>query len=148
AIANDPNVLEAYLGRHGARRMQPVSIGSAPVERQPLLTLSGVNAGYHASRILHDVSIEVREGEVVALLGRNGVGNTTPLWTIMGLLKPTGGTITSNGHNITSLSPDRINKQGIAIVPEGRRIFPNLTVAENLVLAQREGGWPLEDIYQ
>jgi ABC-type branched-subunit amino acid transport system ATPase component/ABC-type branched-subunit amino acid transport system permease subunit len=148
AIANDPNVLEAYLGRHGARRMQPVSIGSAPVERQPLLTLCGVNAGYHASRILHDVNIEVREGEVVALLGRNGVGKTTTLLTIMGLLKPTGGTITFNGHNITSLSPDRINRQGIAIVPEGRRIFPNLTVAENLVLAQREGGWPLEDIYQ
>jgi ABC-type branched-subunit amino acid transport system ATPase component len=66
----------------------------------------------------------------------------------MGLLKPTKGTITFDGHNVTSLSPDRINRYGIAIVPEGRRIFPNLTVTENLALAQREGGWALEDIYQ
>jgi ABC-type branched-subunit amino acid transport system ATPase component/ABC-type branched-subunit amino acid transport system permease subunit len=148
AIANDPNVLEAYLGRHGARRIQPVSTGAAPVQRQPLLMLSGVDAGYRASRILHDVDLEVREGEVVALLGRNGVGKTTTLLTIMGLLKPTKGTITFDGHNITSLSPDRINRQGVAIVPEGRRIFPNLTVAENLALAQREGGWPVDDIFQ
>ncbi|HVX77740.1 MAG TPA: ABC transporter ATP-binding protein, partial [Bradyrhizobium sp.] len=101
-----------------------------------------------ASQILHDVNLEVREGEVVALLGRNGVGKTTTLQTIMGLLKPTKGTITFAGHNITSLPPDRINKQGIAIVPEGRRIFPNLTVVENLTLAQRDGGWPLEEIYR
>jgi branched-chain amino acid transport system ATP-binding protein len=148
AIANDPNVLEAYLGRHGTRRIHPASTGGASVERRPLLTLSGVDAGYNASRVLHDIDLEVREGEVVALLGRNGVGKTTTLQTIMGLLKPTKGTITFDGHNVTSLSPDRINRHGIAIVPEGRRIFPNLTVAENLALAQREGGWPLEDIYQ
>ena len=147
-IANDPKVLEAYLGRHGTRRVQPVSAGGAPVERPPLLTLSGVDAGYNASRILHGIDLEVREGEVVALLGRNGVGKTTTLQTIMGLLKPTRGTIEFDGRDITSLSPDRINRRGIAIVPEGRRIFPNLTVAENLALAQREGGWPLEDIYQ
>ncbi|MEO6781997.1 MAG: ATP-binding cassette domain-containing protein [Bradyrhizobium sp.] len=148
AIANDPKVLEAYLGRHGTKRIQPVSTGGAPIERPPLLTLSGVDAGYNASRILHDIDLEVCEGEVVALLGRNGVGKTTTLQTIMGLLKPTKGTITFDGRNVTSLSPDRINRHGIAIVPEGRRIFPNLTVAENLALAQREGGWPLEDIYQ
>jgi ABC-type branched-subunit amino acid transport system ATPase component/ABC-type branched-subunit amino acid transport system permease subunit len=148
AIANDPKVLEAYLGRHGSKRVQPVSAGSAAVERRPLLTLSGIDAGYNASRVLHDIDLDVREGEVVALLGRNGVGKTTTLQTIMGLLKPTKGTITFDGHNVTSLSPDRINRHGIAIVPEGRRIFPNLTVAENLALAQREGGWPLEDIFQ
>ena len=148
SIANDPNVLEAYLGRHGTKRVQPASTGGAAMERQPLLTLSGVDAGYSSSRILHDIDLEVREGEVVALLGRNGVGKTTTLQTIMGLLKPTKGTITFAGHNITSLAPDRINKHGIAIVPEGRRIFPNLTVAENLTLAQREGGWQLEEIYK
>lgn len=70
------------------------------------------------------------------------------LFTIMGLLKPTKGTITFDGHNVTSLSPDRINRQGIAIVPEGRRIFPNLTVIENLALAQRAGGWTIEEIYE
>ncbi len=148
AIANDPKVLEAYMGRHGSKRVPQTSPGGAAVVRRPLLTLSGVDAGYNASRILHDVNLDVGEGEVVALLGRNGVGKTTTLQTIMGLLKPTRGTITFDGHNVTSLSPDRINRHGIAIVPEGRRIFPNLTVAENLALAQREGGWPLEDIYQ
>jgi branched-chain amino acid transport system ATP-binding protein len=146
-IANDPKVLEAYLGQHGTRRIQAASSYGAPVERSPLLTLSGVDAGYNASQILHGVDLEVREGEVVALLGRNGVGKTTTLQTIMGLVKPTKGSIEFNGHDITSLSPDRINRHGIAIVPEGRRIFPNLTVAENLTLAQRESGWSLEDIY-
>jgi ABC-type branched-subunit amino acid transport system ATPase component len=147
AIAEDPNVLEAYLGRHGSRRSQRPPTKAAAAIRPPLLTLSGIDAGYNSSRILHGIDLEVREGEVVALLGRNGVGKTTTLQTIMGLLKPTRGIITFSGNDITSLSPDRINRCGIAIVPEGRRIFPNLTVAENLALAQREGGWPLDDIY-
>lgn len=148
AIANDAAVLEAYLGRHGTRRAQQPSGKLAAAVRPPLLTLRGVDAGYKASRILHGIDLEVREGEVVALLGRNGVGKTTTLQTIMGVLRPTGGTITFAGADITSLSPDRVNRHGIAIVPEGRRIFPNLTVAENLALAQREGGWPLDDIYR
>ncbi len=148
AIANDPKVLEAYLGSHGTRRSQPASVKAPITARPPLLALSGIDAGYDASRILHDISLEVREGEAVALLGRNGVGKTTTLQTIMGMLKPTRGTITFDGHNITSLSPDRINRYGIAIVPEGRRIFPNLTVAENLALGQREGGWQVDDIYR
>ena len=140
-------MLEAYLGRHGTRRPQQASAKLAATTRPLLLTLSGVDAGYNSSRILHDVDLEVHEGEVVALLGRNGVGKTTTLQTIMGLLKPTKGTITFAGSDITSLSPDRINRHGIAIVPEGRRIFPNLTVAENLALGQRDGGWPLDEIY-
>jgi ABC-type branched-subunit amino acid transport system ATPase component/ABC-type branched-subunit amino acid transport system permease subunit len=148
-IANDPGVLEAYLGRHGTRRVQPAeTAGAVAAERTPLLTLKGVDAGYNASNILQDIDLEVREGEVVALLGRNGVGKTTTLATIMGVLKPTKGAITFADSNITSLSPDRVNRHGIAIVPEGRRIFPNLTVAENLTLAQRDGGWPLEEIYR
>ncbi len=147
-IANDPAVLEAYLGRHGARRSQPALKAAAQADRPPLLTLSGIGAGYNTSDILQNVDLEVREGEVVALLGRNGVGKTTTLMTIMGLLKPSRGSITFAGHDIASLSPDQVNRRGIAIVPEGRRIFPNLTVAENLTLAQREGGWPIDEIYQ
>jgi ABC-type branched-subunit amino acid transport system ATPase component len=148
AIANDPKVLEAYLGRHGIRRSQPAPTEAVAATRPPLLTLAGVDAGYSTSRILHGIDLEVRQGEVVALLGRNGVGKTTTLHTIMGLLKPTKGTITFDGKNITSLSPDRVNRHGIAVVPEGRRIFPNLSVAENLALAQRDGGWALDDIYR
>ncbi|WP_298255816.1 ATP-binding cassette domain-containing protein [Bradyrhizobium sp.] len=146
-IANDPAVLEAYLGRHGARRLQPAAATVSRADRSRLLTLKGIGAGYNTSDILQNVDLEVREGEVVALLGRNGVGKTTTLMTIMGLLKPSRGTMTFAGHDIASLSPDQVNKRGIAIVPEGRRIFPNLTVDENLTLAQRDGGWPMEEIY-
>jgi ABC-type branched-subunit amino acid transport system ATPase component len=148
-IANDPAVLEAYLGRHGTRRApSPQSEGATQPDRPPLLTLKGVGAGYNASDILQDIDLEVREGEVVALLGRNGVGKTTTLMTIMGLLKPSRGSITFADQSIASLPPDQVNRCGIAIVPEGRRIFPNLTVLDNLALAQREGGWPLEEIYR
>jgi ABC-type branched-subunit amino acid transport system ATPase component len=147
-IANDPAVLEAYLGRHGTRRAQPVQVeAAAQPDRPQLLTMKGIGAGYNTSDILQNVDLEIREGEVVALLGRNGVGKTTTLMTIMGVLKPSRGSITFAGRDITSLPPDQVNKHGIAIVPEGRRIFPNLSVVENLTLAQREGGWPLEKIY-
>jgi ABC-type branched-subunit amino acid transport system ATPase component len=117
-------------------------------DRPPLLTLKGVGAGYNTSDVLQNIDLEVREGEVVALLGRNGVGKTTTLMTIMGLLKPGHGSIHFANQNITSLPPDQVNRHGIAIVPEGRRIFPNLTVVENLALAQRDGGWPLDEIYR
>jgi ABC-type branched-subunit amino acid transport system ATPase component len=147
-IAKDPGVLEAYLGRHGTRRTQPAETATVVTERPPLLTLKDIDAGYDTSSILRNIDLEVREGEVVALLGRNGAGKTTTLRTMMGVLKPTKGTITFAGQEITSLSPDRVNRSGIAIVPEGRRIFPNLTVVENLMLGQRDGGWPLDEIYQ
>jgi ABC-type branched-subunit amino acid transport system ATPase component len=147
-IAKDPAVLEAYLGRHGTRRSHPAEAAAVAIERPPLLALKDIDAGYDASSILRSVDLEVRVGEVVALLGRNGAGKTTTLRTMMGVLKPTRGTITFAGQEITSLSPDRVNRSGIAIVPEGRRIFPNLTVVENLMLGQRDGGWPLDEIYQ
>jgi branched-chain amino acid transport system ATP-binding protein len=148
-IANDPAVREAYLGPHGTRRAQPAPVEAAgQINRPPLLTLRGIGAGYNSSDILQNIDLEVREGEVVALLGRNGVGKTTTLMTIMGLLTPSRGSITFAGSDVTSLPPDQVNKRGIAIVPEGRRIFPNLTVSENLTLAQREGGWPMEEIYR
>jgi len=149
AIANDPKVLEAYLGRHGTKRFQPASTGGARVERPPLLTLSGCRRRLQCKP--HPSRYRSRSAQ---RRSRSTAGKKTasekprPCQTIMGLLKPTKGTITFDGDDITSLSPDRINRHGIAIVPEGRRIFPNLTVAENLALAQREGGSPLEDIYQ
>jgi ABC-type branched-subunit amino acid transport system ATPase component len=148
-IANDPAVLEAYLGRHGIRRTPSTSSeNAAQPDRAPLLTMRGIGAGYNASDVLQNIDLEVREGEVVALLGRNGVGKSTTLMTIMGMLSPSRGSIDFAGKNIASLPPDQVNKCGIAIVPEGRRIFPNLSVLENLALAQREGGWPLEEIYR
>jgi len=146
-IAKDPAVTEAYLGRdRGARPVEPTAAAPS-IAGEPLLVLQAVHAGYNGSEILHDVSLDVRRGEVVALLGRNGVGKTTTLRAIMGALKPRSGRVQFAGRDITRLSPDRINRLGIAIVPEGRRIFPNLTVIENLMLAAREGGWAIEEIY-
>jgi ABC-type branched-subunit amino acid transport system ATPase component/ABC-type branched-subunit amino acid transport system permease subunit len=147
-IVNDPAVLEAYLGHHGRSPERRNSKETAIKNDQPpLLKLKGIGAGYNFSDVLQNVDLEVREGEVVALLGRNGVGKTTTLMTIMGLIKPSRGEISFASDNITGLSPDQVNKRGIAIVPEGRRIFPNLTVTENLTIAQREGGWAEDEIF-
>jgi branched-chain amino acid transport system ATP-binding protein len=102
------------------------------------LTISGVDAGYGAVRALHGVSIEVRHGETVALLGTNGNGKSTLLKCVMGMVRPTQGsvTLTIDGarHDLTRLSTEAIVNLGVAMVPEGRRLFPRLTVGENLLL--------------
>jgi branched-chain amino acid transport system ATP-binding protein len=147
-IANDPGVMEAYLGHgRGARPVEPAAVAPR-IAAEPLLALHAVHAGYEGSEILHDMRLDVRPGEVVALLGRNGVGKTTTLRVIMGALKPRSGLVHFAGIDIRRLAPDRINRLGIAMVPEGRRIFPNLTVLENLMLAAREGGWSIDEIYE
>jgi branched-chain amino acid transport system ATP-binding protein len=97
-----------------------------------MLTLEGVHTFYGKSHILHGVSLEVRPGEVVGLLGRNGVGKSTTLKTIMGLVRPSEGKITFEGHAIGGLAPYRLARMGIGFVPEDRRIFRLLTVLENL----------------
>jgi len=99
-----------------------------------VLQISGLNVYYNESHILRDVDLNVPKGEMVCLIGRNGVGKTTLLKTIMGLLKPRTGTITFGDQSITSLSPDRRAKRGIGYVPQGREIIPRLTVKENLLL--------------
>jgi branched-chain amino acid transport system ATP-binding protein len=147
-IVEHPAVMEAYLGAgRGARAAEAAATAIQKTEGEALLKLERVYAGYGKSEILHDLTLEVRPGEVVALLGRNGVGKTTTLRTIAGALRPRSGRSLFNGVNITHLSPDRINRLGIAMVPEGRRIFPNLTVSENLILAVRPGGWAIKDVY-
>jgi branched-chain amino acid transport system ATP-binding protein len=97
-----------------------------------MLTLAGVHTFYAKSHILHGVSLEVRAGEVVGLLGRNGVGKSTTLKTIMGLVQPSEGTITFEGTAIAGSAPYRLARMGIAYVPEDRRIFKLLSVLENL----------------
>jgi branched-chain amino acid transport system ATP-binding protein len=96
--------------------------------------MTDVHAGYGATPILFGVSLEVREGEAVALLGRNGMGKTTLMKTIIGFLKPWRGTIEFEGRDLTRLSPHDIARLGVGLVPENRRIFPGLTVRENLEL--------------
>jgi branched-chain amino acid transport system ATP-binding protein len=96
--------------------------------------LRDVHAGYGATPILFGVSLEVRQGEAVALLGRNGMGKTTLLKTVIGFLKPWRGAIEFEDHDLTRLTPHEIARLGVGLVPENRRIFPGLTVRENLEL--------------
>jgi branched-chain amino acid transport system ATP-binding protein len=103
------------------------------------LTLSNVHAFYGDSHILHAVGFSLKEGEVLALLGRNGAGKTTCISTVVGFLTPKEGDIRLFGEPIGGMSPERISRLGIGLVPQGRRIFPSLTVRENLIVArQRE----------
>ncbi len=99
-----------------------------------MLELENVHVRYGAIAALRGVSLRVNQGEMVGLIGVNGAGKTTTLMTIAGVLKPTQGTITLEGQSIVGHSPEDIVRQGIALVPEGRRIFPGLTVEENLRL--------------
>ena len=99
-----------------------------------MLALDNVHAGYGSITALRGVSLHVAEGEMVALVGVNGAGKTTTLSTIAGILKPTQGSLSFQGHSIAGQSPEQIIRRGIALVPEGRRIFPSLTVSENLRL--------------
>lgn len=116
------------------------------------LTLTNVHAFYGDSHILHGVSFSLRPGGVLALLGRNGAGKTTCISTVVGFLNPREGEIKLFGESIGGLSPERISRLGIGLVPQGRRIFPSLTVRENLIVAgQRENKsdkpWNIERIY-
>jgi branched-chain amino acid transport system ATP-binding protein len=99
-----------------------------------LMSISGLRVAYGPIRALDDVSLEVDSGEIVSIIGANGAGKSTLLRTISGILKPLAGTIVFKGKEITRDRPDKIVKQGICMVPEGRRIFPELTVKENLEL--------------
>ncbi|WP_426454834.1 urea ABC transporter ATP-binding subunit UrtE [Paenibacillus sp. S-38] len=98
------------------------------------LELQHLEAGYGESMILRDVSLTVKPGQVVCLMGRNGVGKSTLMKTVMGLIKPKRGTIAYGGQNYTKQPPDRRAKAGIGYVPQGRDVFPQLTVEENLLL--------------
>ncbi|GJD50865.1 High-affinity branched-chain amino acid transport ATP-binding protein LivF [Methylobacterium crusticola] len=99
-----------------------------------MLTLEGVHAGYGATTILHDVSLEVGAGEVVTIIGANGAGKTTTLRTVAGLLAPSSGRITFEGEDVTRLSGHRMVERGVTLVPEGRQLFPEMTVRENLLM--------------
>jgi branched-chain amino acid transport system ATP-binding protein len=98
-----------------------------------MLSANKLCAHYGSSQALFDMQLDVNRGEVVTLIGRNGMGKTTTLHTIMGIVKPTSGHLTYNGVDLTALVPFKIARLGLGLVPEGRQIFPNLTVNENLI---------------
>ncbi len=116
-----------------------------------MLSVEGLDAGYGEAQILFGVDLTVGEGEVVTLLGRNGMGKTTTVRSIMGLLPAKAGKIAFGGRDLTGAAPFRIAQAGIGLVPEGRQIFPTLSVEENLIAtaADRSGKnrWDLERIY-
>lgn len=116
---------------------------------RPLLEVDEIRAGYGPTEILTGVSIRVHPGEVIALVGRNGAGKTTTLQTILGNVTPHGGTVRFDGSDLTEAGPVETASQGVILVPEERRIFPGLTVRENLTVPTHGGGsgerWSLTD---
>ena len=110
-----------------------------------LLSLSSLKAYYGESQALFDVNLEVNEGEIVALMGRNGTGKSTPVKSIFQMI-PTKGELLFSGKNLSKLKSFQISRLGAGLVPEGRRIFGQLSVKENLIAASREGRWNLEEI--
>ena len=114
-----------------------------------MLKLDGLYAGYGKLTVLHGVTLQVEEGEVVALLGRNGAGKSTLMKAVMGLVAVKGGGVSFDGREITSLPTYERARLGLGYVPEERRIFPELTVRENLELAARPGGpWTVERVFE
>lgn len=116
-----------------------------------LLSLENINSYYGKSHILNNVSMSVDKGESIALLGRNGVGKTTTMLSIMGLVIPQSGKILLHEENIVGLKPDEIVRKGISLVPDSRRIFPNLTVQENIYISERktkDAYWNMKKIFE
>ena len=111
-----------------------------------LLSLSSLKAYYGESQALFDVNLEINEGEIVALMGRNGTGKSTTVKSIFQMI-PTRGELFFSGKNLNKLKSFQISRLGAGLVPEGRRIFGQLSVRENLIAASREGRWNLEEIY-
>ena len=116
-----------------------------------MLDVRDLHAYYGKSHILQGVSFDVKEGEIVSLLGRNGVGRSTTIKAIMGLVPPQG-TVNYRGRNIAGMTPHEIAHQGLGYVPEDRSIFPTLTVRQNLLLGQKstrkQGRWSVDDMYK
>ncbi len=118
-----------------------------------ILEVQQLTSSYGSSQILFGIDLEVDTAETVCILGRNGVGKTTTLKTIDGLIKPRSGSIKFNNQDIDGLPPYKISRLGIAYVPQGRHIFPNLSTKENLLIAARKGDdpenqWTIEKIYK
>ncbi|MEI4473615.1 ABC transporter ATP-binding protein [Frigidibacter sp. MR17.24] len=108
-----------------------------------MLSVEGLVAGYGAAQVLHGIDLSVAEGEAVTLMGLNGMGKTTTVKAIFGLIAPWAGRVRVAGADLTGAAPHRIAQAGLGLVPEGRQVFPTLTVTENLVATRRPGRWDL-----
>lgn len=112
----------------------------------PILELRNIRAGYGSIEVLHGVDLTVGRGQVVAMLGPNGAGKSTTIKVACGLIRPLGGALVVAGHDVTGASASGLARAGLCTIPEGRGVFPNLTVRENLLMATYEGKTPLGDI--
>lgn len=116
-----------------------------------MLTVQDLTGGYGASKVLFGMSFEAAEGQVISLVGRNGMGKTTTVKTLMGMLPATGGQVHFRGQAVGRVAPSTVARLGIGLVPEGRRVFGSLTVEENLVAtarrAQTGAGWDLDRVF-
>ena len=116
-----------------------------------LLSVSGLTAGYGSAQVLYGVSLEIGEGEVVTLLGRNGMGKTTTVRAIMGLIRPWAGQVRIDGTDLTGRPPYEIGRSGVGLVPEGRQVFPTLTVEEYLLAAAKtprgRARWTVQEVF-
>ena len=112
-----------------------------------MLEVRNLETAYGASQVLFGVSLDIRPAEVVSLIGRNGMGKTTTVQSIMGITPVKAGTIEFEGRPIHALPSYRIAQRGIGLVPEGRQVFPNLTVRENLLATARRGPWTIDKVY-
>ena len=131
-VAADPRVIEVYLGTQAARAAAAPSRAGGPRVSGRMLELKSVRAGYGSFQALFDVSLEVRDGEAVGVIGPNGAGKTTLMRVISGLIRPTAGSIVMEGVDLAAIAAHRIVELGIAHVPENRRLFPRMTVEDNL----------------
>ena len=151
-VRSDPEVQRVYLGAGRKALVRAAPKAAAP--GAPILQIEGINTYYGKSHILHDVALEVRECEAVALLGRNGAGKSSTLKSIMGIVPPRSGRVRYQGQEIQGETPEQIARLGIGLVPQGRRLFPNLTVDENLAMGglRRRSGtgvhWDRERIFE
>ncbi len=134
-VQKDERVIEAYLGvGRGRDHDLCATRGLLGGSEDSMVVVDRVSTSYGAIEAVSDLSLEVRRGEVVAVLGSNGAGKTTLLHTIAGILRPTEGSITYAGRDITRLGSNKIAALGLCLVPEGRLLFPTLSVEDNLTL--------------
>jgi ABC-type branched-subunit amino acid transport system ATPase component len=130
-VRNDPQVIEAYLGHGTSATAAP---RPEPLASETLLTVENLRVAYGRTIVLKGVDLTVKQGQVVCLIGANGAGKTTSMRALSGLVRPAGGRVRFATHDITGLPPSRIASLGLLQVPEGRQVFPELTVDENLTL--------------
>ncbi|UHQ96209.1 ATP-binding cassette domain-containing protein [Natrinema halophilum] len=149
SIQQNDDVEKAYLGTENFDEIRSDSKNESKFNsKQPILSLDDVNSFYDESHILHNVSMSINEGEVIALLGRNGAGKTTILRSIIGVVSPRSGSVVFNGNEISGMPTHKIARTGIGYVPQERRIFPNLTVEENIEVAiEPDSNWSIKRLY-